>query len=253
MIRALLLLAVVLPASAQTGYVRVDADAGTVVVDGQAAGEPGDWLAVAVGEREVALIDDVQAWNPRRTSSRVTIAPGDSMSVALVLPRRVRVETLPIRGTLIRERADGRRDTLGTAPLDLDLAPGDDVVIHATLDGYQPARIHLDPDRSLQTVMLLPEPGLSPETALLPTERSTARRTLVDVGIGLAAAAAGAVAVHYKFRADSADDRYRSEISPERGDEALREEALRFDRYSAVALGAMQVGVGALAIRFVLR
>ncbi|MEM0964322.1 MAG: prenyltransferase, partial [Bacteroidota bacterium] len=74
-----------------------------------------------------------------------------------------------------------------------------------------------------------------------------------DLGIGAAALAAGAVAVHFKFRADSVDDRYRSETSPERGDEALLDEALRLDRYSAAALGAMQVGVGVLALRFVLR
>ena len=79
------------------------------------------------------------------------------------------------------------------------------------------------------------------------------RQTWVDVGIGAAAVAAGAVAVHYKFRADRIDDRYRDPEDPGFADEALRQDALRLDRLSTVALVAMQVGVGALAIRFVLR
>ncbi len=49
------------------------------------------------------------------------------------------------------------------------------------------------------------------------------------------------------------DDRYRSPDSPERGDPTLRVEAQRLDRISAGALGVMQVGLGVLAIRLVLR
>lgn len=251
---SLLLLAfLALPCLAQTAHVRVDADAGTVVVDGELAGRVGDWLAVAPGERTVALVDDAQAWNPRRAAASVRVDAGDSVAVALALPTRVRVETLPIRGLLIREGENGRRDTLGTAPLDLDLADGEVIILHATLDGYQPVRQRVDAGAPVRSLILLPEPGAPPETALLPTERSTAGRTLIDVGIGLASVAAGAVAIHYKFRADGFDDRYRSETSSERGDQDLLDEALRLDRYSAVALGAMQVGLGVLAVRFVLR
>ena len=248
----LLLLFVCVGASAQTAHVRVDG-AGEVVVDGAVAGPAGAWLAVAPGERVVALVDDAQAWNPRRAQQTVTVREGDSVSVALRLPRRVRVETLPIRALVVREYPDGRRDTLGTAPLDLDLRDGEMATLVATLGGYDAVRQSVEGGAPVQTLMLRPEAGAPAERALLPTERSTARRTLIDLGIGAATLAAGVVAVSYKFRADAADDRYRSPLSADFGDEAFRDEALRLDRYSAAALGAMQVGVGALALRFVLR
>lgn len=54
----------------------------------------------------------------------------------------------------------------------------------------------------------------------------------------------GALAVHFKFKADDEYDRYL-----ENGDPAVKERVDRFDRYSYFALGAMQVGIGVLAIR----
>ena len=197
-------------------------------------------------------MDDPAAWNPRRAVRTVALAAGDSARVALALPRRVRVETLPIRATVVRETAGGP-DTLGVAPLTLDLPAGEAADLVVSLDGYDPARQRVGPDDDAVTVLLRPGPDARPDAALLPTQRSTVGRTLVDVGIGAAALAAGAVAVHYKFRADEIDDRYRTDGSPDFGDEDLRQEAIRLDRYSGIAVGAMQVGIGVLALRFVLR
>ena len=233
-----------------SAWVRVEADGGAVVVDDRPAGAPGDWVEVAPGARTVALVDDLRAWDPRRASRTVTVGPGDSVSVALALPLRTRVETLPIRALVVREDG-GRRDTLGAAPLVLELAPGERAQLVATLDGFDAARATARAGEPV-TLVLTPAAGTVPDVALLPTERSTVRRTVIDVSLGVAALAAGAVAVHYKFRADALDDRYRGDTS-ERGNEALRQEALRLDRLSAAALGAMQMGVGVLALRFVLR
>jgi hypothetical protein len=249
---ALTLSALTLPAVAQSAHVRVEAAHGDVVVDGERVGVAGAWIRVASGERVVALVDDADDWNPRRTDRTVTVAAGDSVTVALSLPVRLRVETLPIRATVVRETAGGR-DTLGTSPLTVETDGAAPVVLVASLDGYEPVRQTVAPDAEAVTLVLPLGDDATPQAALLPTQRSTLGRTLVDVGIGAAALAAGAVAVHYKFRADAVDDRYRTEGTADFGDEALRDEALRLDRYSAVALGAMQVGVGALALRFVLR
>ena len=238
------------PAPVGSAWVRVEGEGGAVVVDDEPAGAPGDWLAVAPGTRTVALVDDLRDWNPRRASRALDLSAGDSVSVALALPLRTRVETLPIRALVVRTDG-GRRDTLGTAPLVLELAPGERATLAATLDGFDAAGATVEAGEPA-TLMLTPAAGTVPDVALLPTERSTVRRTLIDVSLGAAALAAGAVAVHYKFRADAVDDRYRSDTA-ERGNEALRQEALRLDRISAVALGAMQLGVGALALRFVLR
>lgn len=241
-----------LPVAAQTAHVRVDAAEGEVVVDGERAGEVGGWIAVEPGERVLALVDDAEAWNPRRAERAVSVAAGDSVAVALTLPLRLRVETLPIRAVVVRETASGR-DTLGTSPLTLESDGAAPVVLVATLDGYEAVRQTVAPDAEAVTIVLPLADEATPQAALLPTQRSTLGRTLVDVGIGAAALAAGAVAVHYKFRADAVDDRYRTEGTADFGDESLRDEALRLDRASAVALGAMQVGIGALALRFVFR
>ncbi len=250
MIRLALLLLVAGPAVAQTAYLRVDAPAGEVAVDGARAGEAGEWIGVEAGTREVVLLDDAQAWDPRRAAATVTVAAGDSATVALALPTRLRVETLPIRALVVRERG-ATRDTLGTAPLTVET--DGPVVLIAIRDGYQEVRQAVGAQTSAVTLVLPLSADAVPETALLPTQRSTAGRTFTDVGIGVAALAAGAVAVHYKFRADDADDRYRAENGPDFRNEAVRQEALRLDRASAVALGAMQVGIGVLALRFVLR
>jgi hypothetical protein len=174
----------------------------------------------------------------------------------MALPTRYRVESLPLHALVVLEHADGRRDTLGHAPLTVDLPAGARATLLGTRDGFATARVPLGAPNGPVLLALRPE-GLDAAApvpvALLPTQRSTWPRTLTDLGIGAATLAAGAVAVHYKFRADSVDDQYRALASAQRGSTALRDEASRLDRLSAVALGAMQVGVGVLAVRFALR
>lgn len=260
MTRALLLVTALLGAAA-SGQTAGDAavwveapGAEAVLVDGERAGAPGAWLPVDAGARTVAAVDDPEAWDPRRAERTVTVAPGDSVRVRLDLPVRVRIETLPIRAEVAVERPDGTEAALGTAPLTVDLPAGEALAVVARLGGYDPARRTVDASAEGPVVILLrPHPETPDEVALLPTERSTRGRTLLDVGIGAAAVAAGAAAIHYKFRADRLDDRYRDPGSEDYGRESLRQEALRLDRYSAIGLGAMQVGLGVLAVRFVLR
>lgn len=249
---ALLLALVAAPLAAQTAHVRVDAEAGTVLVDDAVAGAPGDWIAVAPGDRTVSLVDDPQAFDPRRADRALALSAGDSVTVALVLPSRVRVESLPIQALVVRE-SGGVRDSLGRTPLTLDLAPGETLTLEASRDGYATVRQQVAADAGRVTLVLPLGADTVPDVALLPTERSTRMRTLIDLGIGAATLAAGAVAVYTKFQADDAYDRYIDPAGPDYGDEAFREEAVRLDRQSAIALGAMQVGLGTLALRFVLR
>lgn len=254
MTRIALLLAVLAvgPAAAQSAHVRVEADAGEVWVDDVRAGAVGTWIGVAPGTREIMLVGDGRAWDPLRASASVTLSAGDSLAVPLTLPGRLRVETLPIRAVVVRERA-GRADTLGTAPLVIETAPGEAITLVASLDGYDTVRQSVEAGAERVTLVLPLPANAVREAALLPTERSTVGRTLLDAGIATATLAAGALAVHYKFRADAIDDRYRTPDSPDFGNEDLRQDVLRLDRTSAIALGAMQVGVGVLALRFVLR
>jgi hypothetical protein len=249
------------PASAQTGYVRVDAPAGgalgLVVVDGAQAGRPGDVLAVpADSATTVALVEAGAAWNPRRAEVTVSVPAGDTLAVGLALPERYRVETLPLGARVRLDRPDGAAQLLGEAPLTVDLAPGTAGTLVATLDGYAEARLALDGRAGVPVTLVLAPDGTAPGTVpvtVLTTERSGRGRALIDAAVGALTLGAGAFAVVTKFRADRIDDRYRDPASAERGSESLRAEAQRLDRFSLVALGAMQVGVGVLAVRLVLR
>ena len=255
MIRAALLSLVLTGAAlAQPAAILVTADgASAVLVDGALAGAPGEWIDVAPGSRRVQATADAGVWGSRRVETEVDVAPGDSLRLALTLPRRVRVETLPIRALVVFESTAGAVDTLGTGPVTVDLVPDETGTVTATLEGYAPASASLGPGADVVTLVLRPAAGAQPEIALLPTARSTRRRTTVDVALGAASLAAGALAIHFKFRADGIDDDYRGPDPALRGDEALRQDALRYDRYSAVALGAMQVGLGTLAVRLIFR
>ena len=255
---------------ARTAFVRVDAPAGeaaAVVVGGLAAGRAGDVLAVPADSAvTVALVEAGAAWNPRRAEVTVSVPAGDTLAVGLALPVRVRIETRPSRAAVALVRADGTRQALGTSPLAADLAAGTAGVLVATLGGYREARVALDASTAARrttpvTLLLVPDGGLAagsdggpdgaPAVTVLPARP---RRTgFVDAGIGVLALAAGAVAVAAKFRADGLDDRYRDPASAERGSASLRADAARLDRVSLAALGVMQLGVGVLALRFVLR
>lgn len=250
---AVLVLLLLVPAVAAAQAVIVEADGATeVLIDGERRGAPGDVLAVTAGSHEITVVDDPTRWDPRRVSARVTVGAADTLTVTLRLPVRVRVETLPLRAEVVWVRPDGTRLPLGTAPVTADLPADAAGRVEASLDGYASA----DAPLSAAPVLLTLTP-LDPEVAQMGVAQfelqRSARRRWIDWGVGAATLAAGAVAVHYKFRADRVDDRYRSLASPERGDETLRQEAMQLDRYSAVALGAMQVGVGVLAVRLVLR
>ena len=248
------LLAASASASAQQAWVLVEADAGTVVVDDTLQGAVGRALAVAPGARRVRLVDDADGWNPRIDSARVTAVAGDTLRVRLALPVRRRVESVPRGAAIALALPDGSIRDLGTAPLTVDLPAAAQAELVATAEGYESARQPVGASTEV-TFVLVPEPGarVPPEVQTFATRRASRRRTLVDLGIGAATLAAGAVAVYYKFEADAVDDQYRDPESLRRGDEALRQEALRLDRRSGVALGVMQAGVGVLALRFVLR
>lgn len=243
-------------AAAQPAVVQVTGDAGTVLVDGELARKTdaadARSFVVEAGAHVVALVDDDAAWNPRRAEVALDLAPGDTVAVALALPVRTRIETLPLGAALALVREDGSRVELGDSPAAVDLPPGETARVVATMDG------HHDADAALPgatTVSLLLPPVGEPDAdavTLLPMRRGTRTRTYIDVGIGAASLAAGAFAVTFKRRADRLDDEFNS-TSALRGNEALRRDIERNDRLSTLGLIGMQAGLGVLAVRFILR
>ncbi len=254
--RTVLVLAAVLsavPASAQdTAWLVVETDGSAVVIRG-AGGTlvtepPGTVVAMPAGAATVGAVDNPAAWNPRGASAAVTLVAGDTLRVSLPLPVRYRVESVPLGAALT---VDGR--PAGTTPATLDLPRGTRAALVARLDGHADATAELAGDGGTVGLVLRPTAPGAPAVVLLPTQRSARTRTWIDVGVGALAVAAGAVAVHYKFRANRLDDRYRDPDGPDFGDETLRTEAESLDVRSGLALGVMQAGLVGLAVRFVLR
>jgi hypothetical protein len=239
------------------GYVAVETNAPGALVrlDGRLAGaaEAGPF-AVPPGAVTVQLTEAVEAaWAPRRAEATVEVAEGETVTVALDLPLRYRVETFPVGARVLLE-SDGTTEVLGTAPLVIERSEPLRGTLVAEAPGFLPARTAPgDALTNRVTLLLRPlEDGAVPETASgwVP-ERPP--NHWIDYAAGAAAVAAAAVAVHYKFQADEVDDRYRTPGSPERGDPRLKAEAERLDTYALAALGVMQVSLGVLAVRFVLR
>ncbi|NNF58791.1 MAG: hypothetical protein HKN04_11175, partial [Rhodothermaceae bacterium] len=151
--------------------------------------------------------------------------------------------------------AERGREMLGVAPLIVERNAPLRGTLVAERDGSLAARF--TPGDSLDNrhlILMRPlEDRARPDAAVgwMPPRRSP--NAWIDIAAAGVALAAAGVAIHYKFRADDVDDRYRQLGSLERGDPVLKAEAERLDTYSLAALGVMQVGVGVLAVRFILR
>lgn len=237
------------------GWVRVAAPPpGTVVVvDGRVLGPASVVHALPAGPVTLALVEgDARAWNPRRVEITTAVPVGDTLTLDLRLPTRYRVSTLPSGAAVTLERPDGSVEALGVSPLVLDRAEPLRGTLVAARDGYREARA-APGDSAVNHVALTLAPLTEEEGAAVDWRPPGRARTWIDVAAGAVALSAAAVAIHYKLQADAVDDRYRSPESPERGDPGLRVEAQRLDRISAGALGVMQLGLGVLAIRLVLR
>lgn len=248
---------VVAPAGAPVGYVTVETNAPDALVrlDGRLVGTAAEGpFAAPPGAVTVALAESAEAaWAPRRAEAVATVVEGETVTVLLRLPLRYRVETFPVGAEVTLETPQGT-ERLGTAPLVFERVEALTGTLVASAPGFMPVRaLPGDSLTNRVTLVLRPlEAGAVPETAAgwVPDRRPN---RWIDYAAGAAAVAGAAVAVHYKFQADDLDDRYRAAGSAERGDPALKSEAERLDSYALAALGVMQVGLGVLAVRFILR
>jgi len=239
---------------APDGWVRLSAPApgATLLAADSTLGAASAVHALPAGEHALTLRDGAAgAWAPRTATADVVVNAGDTLTVDLRLPFRYRVVTVP-SGASVAVVTGNVREPLGLAPLTVDrTAPlGGELV--ATREGFAEARA-APGDSAVNRVTMILRPLSAAEGAAVDWRPPGRSRAWIDIAAGALALAAGAVAIHYKFQADAVDDRYRTPGSPERGDSALRAEAQRLDRISAGALGVMQLGLGVLAIRLVLR
>ena len=189
-----------------------------------------------------------EAWQVRQARAEVVVRSGETTAVRLDVPYRYRVESFPYGATVSLVGAAGE-EVLGETPLDLQTeAPLDgDLVVAIPGHGSarQPAGTAAD---NRYSFVLKPLTGEDERTAGVGWDEADRPNVWIDVAAVGLALTAGAVSVYYKFKGDDLYDVYARS-----GDPTLRPEFERYDTYSAVALGAMQVGIGVFAIRLVLR
>ncbi|MEM6327364.1 MAG: hypothetical protein AAF791_09630 [Bacteroidota bacterium] len=251
-----LLLASAASAQPATLFVATETPNALVVLDDAVLGPAADSpFAIEPGAWTVALVEPSGAWDGRRATTEVTARPGDTLSVDLNLPVRTRIESLPLHAEVVLLRPDGTEEVLGTTPLVVDRPEGLDGRLVARLDGHTEAVVEAPEAGGRVSLVLRPDDLAADETFThsLPTRRSNPRRVALDVGLGALAVAAGAVAVHYKFRADAADDAYRQPLGRTFGDVSYLNDARRLDTYSGVALGVSTASLGVLALRLAIR
>ena len=204
---------------------------------------------IPVGTRELRLVPPGGTqWSIEPVVTAIEATPGDTLDVSLPFPYYYQIETIPFGASVTLETREGRIG-IGETPL-VYTAPA---VLGGTISIEQKGYVieKLKPGQEVwnrYVVTLKPlrvDEVTSAEVSWRPPRR---RQRWIDYTAATLAVAAGALSVHYKFKADRLDDEYR-----ETGDPALRPRIQSFDNRAGVALGAMQVGLGVLAVRFILK
>lgn len=188
------------------------------------------------------------AWSIAPVEAALDAAPGDTLAVPLPFPYHYQIETIPFGATAVLEHLDGRID-LGKTPVLYkapDVLEGRFIIEH---QGYLSEE--LTPGNEVWNRYLVTLQPLrvgevvSAEQAWRPPPK---RHRWIDYTAGAIAVIAGAVSIHHKFKADRLNDQYQ-----QTGDPVLRPRINTLDTRAAVSLGVMQVGLGVLALRFILK
>ena len=223
---------------------------GVLSADGERLGLAGDGrFELPPGTYALALDEpNPEAWRPRRAEASAEIRAGETTAVRLDVPTRYRVESFPYGATVVLDRPGGE-EVLGETPLTAEFDGPLEGELVVRLPGHhearQPAGAAAD---NAYSVVLRPFNPSDEASAHVGLVGERAPNVWIDVAAGALALGAGALAVHFKQQGDALYDTYEAT-----GDPALRSDIRRYDTYSAVALGTMQVGLGVLAVRLVLR
>lgn len=191
---------------------------------------------------------DPAAWRPRAAEAEVTVQSGETVTVRLDVPYRYRVESFPY-GAVVTLEGEGGVQRLGETPLEVET----DAPLRGTLvvekAGYAAAEQTPGEAADNRYSFVLSPLDYAEGTTEVALHEPQKPNYWIDVAAVGLAVAAGAVAVHYKFKGNDEYDEY----ARSGGNPAERDDFERYDTYSAIALGAMQVGIGVFAIRLVLR
>lgn len=204
-----------------------------------------DVFSLPEGTREVRVVSSaIAAWGI--PSVRSIVGRSDTLFVEAQFPYAYRLDATPLSADVFHESASGR-ERLGKTPLVVTLDEPLTGALQFEREGF--ATVELAPGEAFWNRHQAVMQPLAADAALHPGVRldvERQRRRWIDYTALAVAAVGGAMAVHYKSEADK-----RFDIYSETGDPALRPGIERMDNRSAVALGAMQTGIGVFALRLV--
>ena len=189
----------------------------------------------------------LDSWSISPQVASIDLAEGDTLEIEINFPFHYKVESVPYEASVYWEKVD-ERVLLGATPL---LYTSEDPLrgmLLVTRDGYEPVR--LTPGEKIWNYHAVDLVAVSDDIEIAerywrPEKRSN---RWIDFAAGGVAVVSGILAIRYKTKANRRFDRYALSGDPE-----LRSGFERYDRYSAISLGAMQAGIGVLAIRFVIK
>jgi hypothetical protein len=229
------------------GWLRVETNLheSLVLADSAYVGRAGGaLLRVPSGARTILLVPtEVGAWGLKQPQEEVMIVPGDTVVIEMNFPIQYRIDSVPF-GAVVSV-AEPEVQVLGTTPLVYATDQALQGVLSLHLSGYAVAEI--EPGSNVvnrhSVVLLSLDPDLNVDKAVEWAPRSS-RNTWINWAATGLLVTGGALAVNFKFKANEEYERYL-----ETGDPESRSQVDRYDTYSYVALGAMQIGIGILAFR----
>ncbi len=230
--------------------VTTNAEQATLVIDSLAYGKAdGSAVPVQPGSHLVEVLPPIaDSWLYTRPSTVVEVSQDDTVHVVLNFKVVYQIETQPFGADIFLLSRDGDI-YLGKTPIVLRRENPLDADLLFKREGFVAKRM-TPPQKLVNTmrVALQPVNASNLETKRHLWAPPRPRRNWINYGAAAVAVASGVVAAHYKMKADDLFEEYELTGNPE-----LRPEIRRYDTYSAVAVGTMQVGVGVLAIRLILR
>lgn len=206
-------------------------------------------FSLPAGTDEIKLVPpEVGSWSVTPEIVPFEVTGKDTMSLEINFPFYYKIESIPYDAEVYLEQPEERK-LLGSTPLLYTSSDPLKGMILLAREGYESVR--LTPGEDIWNQHLIEISEIESEVVASNERFWTSNKPStrwVDYTAAGVALVSGILAIRYKTKANRRFDRYR--VS---GDPALRGGFERYDRYSAISLGAMQAGIGVIAIRLVLK
>ena len=216
-----------------------------VMVDSVYSGRAnGSLLRIPAGGTRIVLVPtEVGAWDLPQPETDLSVAAWDTATLVMDFPYQYRIDSTPFGAKVSVPAQEGL--VLGETPLVYSM---ESPLLSALLlekAGYANAVIQPGSDViNRHSVALRPIDQSVPDELAVEWAPAGSKNKWISWAAAGLALTGGALAVNFKFKADEEYERYL-----ETGDPAVKEQVDQYDMYSYVALGAMQVGIGVLAVR----